>query len=269
MAVKPSSKKPSWWKPSLYDFIKADMDLSGWVWEFSRRSILKRILGNKPVGAMNPLPVRKFLLERGVVDSHGDPICDDQSKERLKDLQEMNLYFTYNDLLKYGIEADPWAVSSVTIHEPTWRRMCADTLTGSEEHLTDEQWMFASGKRSGLQVPIFVDLQSRDTVIKSDFPRLLTKLRAVYPQPQRTSNHHYEWIENRVLQVWDLREYKVKWSEILNLLFSGGRKITTYEDPIKLPRNAYDTAKSLINEDGWHLLSGSIRKQKKPPHMES
>ena len=117
MAGRRSGEKPSWWNPSLYDFIKTNMDLSGWIWEFSRRYILKRILGDKPVGAMNPLPVKKFVSKYGLTESNkdsirGDPV-EEQSKNR--DLGLLSLYFTYNDYLKYGFKTNPMAISSVTI----------------------------------------------------------------------------------------------------------------------------------------------------------
>jgi len=44
---------PNWWNIELYSFTD-NMSAEGWVWEFMRRSELKKILGDKPVDAMNP-----------------------------------------------------------------------------------------------------------------------------------------------------------------------------------------------------------------------
>ena len=51
MSINSSKEKPPlprWWKVDHYKYVET-MSLHGWVWEFMRRSKLKRILKGKPV----------------------------------------------------------------------------------------------------------------------------------------------------------------------------------------------------------------------------
>ena len=123
--------------------------------------------------------------------------------------------------------------------------------------------MFPFDIEMGERVTVTVSLKTRDNVLRSDFSRLLAKLREVYPQPPKPVPLPPEWIQNNVLQVWDLRQYEVPWHELVDELFSKDRRRKKYKDPLKLPRNAHDTAKSLIDNEGWLILNDSIRKKKR------
>jgi hypothetical protein len=104
-----SKKKPPlphWWEPDLYNYVET-MSLHGWVWEFMRRSKLKRILkGRRPVGAMNP---------RGGVTDGG-------TKERRKEICWLSLTWHLAStipVLRNKLLTLPPAI--------TMERVCSDT----------------------------------------------------------------------------------------------------------------------------------------------
>jgi hypothetical protein len=212
---------PEWWKLDLYGYLK-DLTLEGWIWEFRRRAELKAILGKIPVDAMNPNPDRQIsspgFYRRG---------CDVELK-----------YQTY----LYANSAVRKGVFRRSRHFPPEFTMTAPVPT-----IQSDQLVFTRRPRN--YVNLHIDLNFRDTFLIEDFERLLAQLRLKHPQPPMHRFKRKNWVRNRILETWDLRQFKVSWSSISDIF---------EQDDTQSARNAFKEAKTFIHEARWVDLARQV-----------
>jgi hypothetical protein len=232
MQRQPRVKKPSppeWWTPTLYDYLK-DLPLDGWVWEFMRRARLKMLRPRRPVDVMKPGAEKK--LSRW---SH--------------------YYISGLNIPKRGqFLFAPSAVHWEGITHPGWCRGSFHNVddfevedeTLARDHRSEDQWL-----------DIRINVKRRDAVILQDFKNALSKARKTFPEPRRVNPRDKDWIQNQILEVWDLREFKVPWKQIVDLpgMFENKDRNHPEYDVLQSARNAYNTARRLIDERGWQLLA--------------
>lgn len=247
-----SPEPPAWWNPSLYDFVN-DMPLEGWAWEFYRRAVLKENLPGLPVDAMNPTPDLQRNFGQTVLPREEDGWVSSNGAEEFTENGELasenwNLYFHWGhpDLGERKRMGTPSSVSCKEV--PQLSRWFGRQYT-SRTKLVGKTWLRKQVKR----VTLTIDIDRRDSVIRRDFESLFAELRKKYPESERVSPRIPHWVDNRILQVWDLREFKVGWNRITNLFFTD--TVELYEDKLKPARNAYYTAKKLIEGGDWLKLA--------------
>jgi hypothetical protein len=232
MQRQPRVKKPSppeWWSPTLYDYLK-DLPLDGWVWEFMRRARLKMLRPRRHVDAMKPGGEKK--LSR----------WSDYYIPGLKIPKEGKFLFAPSAVYWKGITHGGW-------YRPSPHNVddfeVEDETSGRDPRLED-QW-----------VDIRINLKRRDAVILQDFKSALSRARKTFREPRRVNPRDDDWIQNQILEVWDLREFKVPWKQIVDLpgMFENKARDHPEYDVIQSARNAYSTARRLIEERGWQRLA--------------
>ena len=97
-------------------------------------------------------------------------------------------------------------------------------------------------------IDAFVDVNRRDSRIIEDFKEELSALRRKYPVIKKTSPRIQDWHLSRILETWDLREYNVSWSAIVEVLSSN------IVDTNQQARNSYNTAKNYIDQEKYITL---------------
>jgi hypothetical protein len=221
---------PEWWNLSLYEYLTEEIPLAGWIWEFMRRDRLKMLRPNQPADVMNP------NLDTRTMPGHmfpyylpwpfwavTGPVLDVPSAVRWEGVTPP-LFFrhAYYDLARYELE--DYSLAS--------------------DPLPSDQW-----------VDIRINLSRSNPVIVRDLETALKKARGIYPKPTRITPKPQNWKDNRILEVWDLREFDVSWMQIAKLSGMATNKDDehpSYEENLKQSvRNAYNTAERLIQEKGW------------------
>jgi len=222
---------PDWWNPQLYRDWN-DLPLAGWIWEFMRRDRLK-MLSEQPVEAMNPhrpdkqTPKYLALYYR---PWHRLPppwrspgrIFTIPPAIRWEGLTP-TFRHTYYDLSHYELEDGSLAT----------------------DPLPPAQWV---------QAAIRIDMNRSDAVILQDLEIALKEARKKYPKPDGVKQRMQAWKDNQILEVWDLCEFcesEISWSRIIELPGMFKEKDNAYE----AARNAYTTAKRLIEQKGWQDLA--------------
>jgi hypothetical protein len=216
-----SPEPPDWWSLSLYSFVTEDLPLPAWVWEFMRRDRLREVLGGRPVDAMNPNPDLGFIE-----DSH-----------------YRNYYKPANHPYWDKIGKGPYYLPPAVNISGQWPL----TFEGQQYRLEDVElshW-----------VTISIDINRRDTVIRKDFESILDLLRNEHPQPSGVLPKPTNWFDNKILQVWDLRQFHVSWSRIANLSGLSAPTLDTREAAIQKARNSFTTATNYIDDAGWKELA--------------
>jgi len=186
MPKKKIGKPPNWWNPSLYNFTD-EMPLEGWVWEFMRRARLLRILGDKPVDAMNP-----------------DPDIEHFNADYLN-------YYNSWDIYQRTGRKPFYAVPSVTLRSGRWPKGWPKGFHGQQYMVLDksmEEYFLAKPKKHYWYPRI--DLNRRDSEIKRDFWMLLEEMRIKHAIPydkEKRTPRTLEWAAMHVLEVWDLHQF--------------------------------------------------------------
>lgn len=270
MGKKQSVNLPSWWEPSLYDFLNS-MPAEGWVWEFYRRAVLKENLGQLPVEAMNPDPdLEKVLQELPTpLEDAGWTVAKNWEEEDIDanhpELAAHNwmLYLPWNhprwsNNKPFGMDLSVYC--SETPQLKSW--FGRPFVKGAK--LVGKTWLRPN---QGRFVELNIDLARPNAVLKRDFGYILRELRQIktsvggrkYPPPERISLDNIQfWKKNKILQVWDLREFKVSYSNIVHMLFEEKIKKKTLEEPKQVARNAHNRAVQLIEKGGWFRLALSL-----------
>jgi len=223
MTRQKSPEPPDWWKPELYDYLPT-LSLSGWTCEFFRRWALKSHYKVKPVNAMDLEFAQKNL---------SDLFSDGRAQ-----------YYMRGDILS---QQGGWrsvllkndAVRVHVLHRPTPRgraKRMKCVFTENFGNDPDKTW-----------AEFGVDLTRRDSILFTEFKDRLADLRKHYKQPKRMNPRISDWLENKVLQVWDLRQYRVSWNRTWMILGLNSEESA---------HNAFNTATRLIDQNGWlDLLS--------------
>lgn len=220
--IRESPMPPDWWNMELYSFVTVDLPLPAWVWEFMRRDRLREVLAGRPVDAVNPNPDFGFI----------------------ENADYWNYYKPANHPYWDDIGKGPYFLPPAVNISGQW----PPTFEGQQYRLVDE----------GLHnyIKLNVDLNRRDKVIIRDLKRILRDLRDSDPEPSRTLPKNDTWFSQRILQVWDLREFNMSWSTIARLVW--------FENPqdnsiaITNVRNAYNTARDYIDYGNWKKLARYI-----------
>lgn len=208
--VKPTL--PAWWNRELYSFL-GDMPIEGWVWEFMRRARLKKVLRAYPVDAMNPEP-------------HLETINADY----------INYYKNWKWFAKLS-RKQLFIPQAVNIQD-RW-----------PEGFHGQQYRIDECEKKIIKITI--DLSRRDSVIRHDFERVLKKLRTEHPdKTSRINPRRSVWLENAVLEIWDLRQLKVSWNSI--------EKILGLSDKKDYIRKSNYIAEDMIDKDKWIELAHYI-----------
>jgi len=251
MPRKAPAKPPDWWNKSLYGFLKG-MPLKGWVWEFYRRAVLKQNLGDLPVDAMNPEPDFEKPLNRASLPEKEDGWFATEDSGQATTGETVLSGWNHNLYL-------PWK-------HPHWRKEKPMRFWGSIRPVgffvpSLSEWGQYSSKRKiiggreffkeAIWVDIRVDMQRPNSVILSDMKDYLRILREKYPEPKRINPRITDWVDNRILQVWDLREFGVSWKSISKEFFADSIQY----DEQREARNAYNSATKLIEGGDWLRLA--------------
>jgi len=197
---------PDWWSSDLYYFLN-DIPIEGWVWEFMRRARLKEVLGSRPVDAMNPEPNTECI--NGF---------------------DINCYKQWTH--PYWAKKPPFLIPSAVTVDGEWPAR----FQGQQYSVFNE-----AGRNLA---KINVDLNRRNHRIIKDFKETLGFLRKKHHEIKRLNVRKQDWLGAHVLEVWDLRELKVSWSDIQSVL-----KINS----IQQVRNAFKTAQDNIDKGKWRL----------------
>ena len=201
---------PSWWTLELYSFLRRDMPIEGWVWEFMRRARLQKVLGTGSVDAMNPGP----NLEKINAD-------------------HINYYKNWEWFVKF--HRKPIFFPPAVNVPDRW----PDGFHGQQYRIDELEKYF---------VPITIDLSRRDSVIRRDFEMVLKKLRTEHPdETSRINPRRSVWLDNKVLEIWDLRQLEVSWSSIERILGLSDKK-----DYI---RKSHYIAEDMIDKGKWIELA--------------
>ena len=99
-------------------------------------------------------------------------------------------------------------------------------------------------------VTLRLDLNRRGQVIKREFEVLLADLRSQHPEPERINPRLSAWADMQLLQVWDLRQFKVSWTSVAQQL-----RGTRDRSAMETVRNANKTAQSFIDNGRWVELA--------------
>lgn len=224
---------PPWWEFGLYFFL-SNISLKGWIWEFFRRAMLQQEL-SRPVDAMNSSP------DLADLDPH-----------------YRNCYKHWTH--KYWFDKNgnrretPIFVPPAVFLDKGWPM----GFKGQQYRIDDHNPHF---------VNIKIDMNRRDTDLRRDFKLLLRKLRKNRPKTKkRITPKPANWKSNYILEVWDLRQFKVSWNMITDLIADNESQIydrkaqnNIDDKDIKIAynestQNAYRTAKSYIDAGNWKEL---------------
>ena len=227
-----SRKPPDWWNQDLYSYL-SDMTLHGWVWEFMRRSRLKKLVDAGPVEAMIPLTQLMQTSREGKFSEKEALSMNWEIARKTDDSEFFSLSPAVEVVTGVGATRIPLEFGAVKF------RYIMDR--GSPPFHRDH-----------MKIPMNIDIGRSDRFIIDDFRRALKQLRGKYPEPKRVSPHPTVWLKNKVLQVWDLKQYRVSLGRINSIL-----KLSTEDllNPIQPVRNAYKSALELIDENGWYELA--------------
>ncbi|MHB8110004.1 MAG: hypothetical protein ACYDHW_08230 [Syntrophorhabdaceae bacterium] len=212
---------PDWWNLGLYDFIEK-MPLEGWVWEFMRRSELKKILGHLPVDAMNPEP-------------HLHQVENDNTDYYYMTWPEANTKYGRREYSFYRIPAVKstmlWRIPGLQIPTPRGRWVTLD---------------------------INLDLNRPNKFIVRDFKSLLNEIRTQenVPEPKKIKPHLDGW--KILLIVWDLYQYKISQRTIANILKFDPSSQVDDQYIGKHVYNLYKEARRYIEDGGWEDFSRFI-----------
>jgi hypothetical protein len=224
-----SPTPPDWWNPSLYSFVTVDFPLEGWVWEFMRRDRLREVLCGRPVDAMNPNP----------------------DLESIEDSRYWNYYKPANHPHWETIGKAPYFLPPA-VNIPGQFPI---GFQGQQYRLEDD------ALRQLRQVNI--DINRRDSTIFRDFTKILSLLRndfpepPGYPEPPPMRPKPDVWFDNRILQVWDLRQFNVVWPAIAELYgFSSPPYDREYGKQKAI--NSYNTAYKYIDNRKYKELARYI-----------
>jgi hypothetical protein len=226
-----SNRPPVWWNEGLYMYTK-NMRLRGWIWEFMRRARLKRMVKDGPVEAMMPIE----LVHKAAGGNWTEKEILSVNWENAQGTSEPDLFFLHP------------AVEVINAVEPSLPK--PDFKYGKFSYIMDKG--YRSFYRDKSKVVITVDMGRRNSVIKRDFEQILLKLRRKYIEPERVSPHTQEWCDNKILQVWDLRQYGVIWRNVSSIL---DIRSVSRDYPDQPARNAHETAKNVIDKSGWRKLA--------------
>jgi len=217
------STPPNWWNISLYTFITEDFTLEGWVWEFMRRDRLREVLGDRPVDAMNPNP----------------------DLEIIEDPFYWNYYKPANHIYWDTVEKAPYFLPPAVNIPERW----PPGFSGQQYRLEDDELRN--------YIKINIDINRRDKVLLKDFKVILSLLRQDNPEPSHINPRTTNWIDQHILQVWDLRQFNIKWRRIAELV---GFNVTGYDNSslIQRARNAITTARNYIDNRKWIRLARYI-----------
>ncbi|MEW5735016.1 MAG: hypothetical protein AB1921_09190 [Thermodesulfobacteriota bacterium] len=209
---------PSWWSARLYSFISAGLPPAAWAWEFMRRARLQELFrGARPVDAMNPSPA----LER--IDSSLD----------------WNLYLPWNH--------ERWETRKPVFLPPA---VVVTGRGGWPLNFHGQQYRIHENEERRNLMEIKIDLNRRNSAIFRDLKRVLELLREDFPEPTDVRPRYRDWAAQRILQVWDLRQFSVSWQNIgRGLDFCGENEDKSVY--IQNARNAYNTAKAYIDDGKW------------------
>jgi len=251
---------PEWWKEDLYNYLEA-MPREGWVWEFARRDWLKVIFG-PPVEAMHPLSVPKRAISRTFEkDPHIQMVGDLGSALVNKKQVHQRIYLfhlSWDKLVERGASG---FVPPLSVKCPSQGMILRDeqSTMPSIDTIFIGTRLYSRMLKTKDVVQLRLDMSFGDSSIKYDFKELLKRLRGKFPAREGAKFRPTNWLDNKILQVWDLRQLSVSLSRIEKLLFPN-RPTKADTDRIYLPRNAYKTAKYYIDELGWIKLSDFTRK---------
>ena len=178
-----------------------------------RRATLKKVLGTKSVDAMHPEPDIKNI-----------------------DATYINLYKHWNNPYWRHAKKLPYLIPS------------AVKIRGkARANYQKYQYGIVDPEETNLVVA-FIDLNRRDTRIISDFQEALISLRKDHPERARSNPRIQDWHLSCILEIWDLREYRVPWSEIVKVLSSN------VVNSIQQARNSFNSAKNYIDQNQWKTL---------------
>lgn len=252
MSRKGPVKPPDWWNESLYDFLK-DMPLEGWIWEFYRRAVLKENLGDLPVDAMNPEPDLERVLakipypemlkgwELSIVEEE-----DLESDNPILAPFNWDLYLPWNHA-RWDTRKPIGMPPPVRCHEvPQLQRWFGRHYEAGRKLIGTKHVV----KKLNV-ITLGLNLDCRNSRIREHFELVLMGLRQTYPEPKKAPDRTEKWLDNKILQVWDLRELKVGLETITKMLFL---KNDYFVEP-KKARNAHASAVRLIEKEGWLKLA--------------
>jgi hypothetical protein len=220
-----SPEPPGWWTLDLYDFL-TDLPLEGWIWEFMRRARLKEALKGSPVVAMMPKPEEGGLT--AVPELEG------------LDANFYNYYKRYDETVKQKLLFFP---PSIYI-PPGW-----DKGFHGQQYSIDEYRSLRYTEKLDLRI----DMNRPDSVIKRDFESILKELRESNPKARRKSPKRSDWVRNRTLPIWDLRQFKIKWERVA-VLIHGEDDVGRLEKV----KTAHKVSKRNIDRGEWIYLVGHV-----------
>jgi hypothetical protein len=226
MSIISAKKKPPlprWWKPELYNYLET-MTLHGWVWEFMRRSKLKRMLKGKSVEAMKPA---------GGFRSGG-------TKKRREEIQLLSLTWPLASMIPEFKNKLLWLPPAIT-------RETGGSATSSELQSREQSYIENAIDSSESKLFDFrIDLNRRNTVLYREFRKIVSGLRKQHPEPGRRGPRPEVWRDNKFLQVWDLYQYQIEWKEIMEKLGFNTKQSA---------RNQRYRAAKQIEGNGWYGLA--------------
>ncbi len=112
-----------------------------------------------------------------------------------------------------------------------------------------------------LQMPIVdisINLNAKDNAIRRDFNTVLRSLRNSYSEEPVVRPRHRSWVDMHILQVWDLRQFRVSPVTIMDLF---DRFRNNAGDRIQPVRNSFNTALHYIDEGHWLELAYNLTQE--------
>lgn len=217
---------PEWWNESMYSFLN-NMKRLDWIWEFYRRYRIGIWKPGYPVDAMNPA---------NTAQQDGD------ENDPTGFLHKLYFHANHKDLPQIAglpLMSKPPAVWSRDLYG--WFLMKSMFPDGEDQ----APKKLSAALAAMPNFTISVNLNRKDSEIIKDFKRILAVFREKHPQTPISRGKDKNWISNKILQTWDLRELGVTWTPIAKAL--------DHKD-ISYARNAHKTANKYIRQLGWRDL---------------
>lgn len=98
-----------------------------------------------------------------------------------------------------------------------------------------------------------IDLNHSNRILKNDFNRELKKLRRNFPKPPKLVPKPESWVEKHALEIWDLRQFKVSWYDIGDLVGLNDPDIDRPTN-INIVKKANRPGERYIDSGYWYLL---------------
>jgi hypothetical protein len=96
-------------------------------------------------------------------------------------------------------------------------------------------------------------LKRPDRKIMHAFKSILSEIRQSSSKPRNKKNKENDWLKNCTLQIWDLREFKVPWERVADIILGEDD-----EGGTEKVKGAHKVSKECIDKGEWIYLVGHV-----------